>query len=310
MPEFGFVFARGGDVQIGRRHAQVVVCPAVFQHQALLFFKGKPCTVVSVVAVKQQRFYVVCGNTFARRGCPFEACCFGSFSVLLCGRGGFACTLVLADVDDVVADVLPVNAGFAVLATEEKGDFFGLAVVVVGVEEALAADVDAAVTLVFELARACAIAADAVLAVVVEREGIFHAAVKLHRTLVVTKGEVAAGSEAIHLEGLHKFFAVINAALDGRCTAAARAAGDYGGGATATGGGGISGGDADRGGRGTTALAFHIQPGDDGLRIVLITLWSSAASSSERSWTRRILPSPAGKAVKLMCSGLPCTSTR
>ena len=135
--------------------------------------------------------------------------------MLLCGRGGFACTLVLADVDDVVADVLPVNAGFAVLATEEKGNFFGLAVVVVVVEEALAADVDAPVALVFELARAFTVAADAVFAVVVKREGEFHATVRLHRALVVTKGKVAAGGETVHLEGLHKFFAVVYAALDG-----------------------------------------------------------------------------------------------
>ena len=79
------------------------------------------------------------------------------------------------------------------------------------VEENVVVHVDVATRAVLVFAVAAAVTRDAVLAVVVEREGVFHAFVHLHGAAVVAVGECAADGHVVAFEAGEQgvaFFAV------------------------------------------------------------------------------------------------------
>ena len=186
--------------------------------------KGNANAAVAVVNVVVERFDVAKRYAFARCSNPFEAARFGIIGSLLCRRGVFRRALVLADVDEVVANILPVDAQFAVFVPEEKGDFLGFAIrVFVIVQKMLAANIDTTIVLVSEFAGLILKSADTVFTILIKRKSKLRTAINLYLALIVTKNQVATGRQPIHFELPHKGFAMPDTAFD--VAAAARAAG-------------------------------------------------------------------------------------
>ena len=130
------------------------------------------------------------------------------------------------------------------------------------VEENVVVHVDVATRAVLVFAVAAAVTRDAVLAVVVEREGVFHAFVHLHGAVVVAVGECAADGHVVALEAGEQGVAFFAVAGDGF-------------GSALRGGGGFDGGFFRRlcrgGSTGFGAVAFSVVGRDkalDGVHMV------------------------------------------
>ena len=101
---------------------QVVVRPAVFEQQVLCFDKGYVRAEVFGLTVEEDGFDVFGLHALSRRRYPFEARGFGTVNGFLRGRWTLRSAAVCTDDDDVVGNILSVEAGFAVVG-EVEGEF-------------------------------------------------------------------------------------------------------------------------------------------------------------------------------------------
>jgi len=101
---------------------QVVVRPAVLEQQVLRFDEGYVRAKVFGLTVEEEGFDVFVLHALSRRRYPFEARGFGTVNGFLRGRWTLRSAAVCTDDDDVVGNILSVEAGFVVVG-EVEGEF-------------------------------------------------------------------------------------------------------------------------------------------------------------------------------------------